>query len=229
MKSAILVAVSAVALMLPGAAFAQAAKASRSADQIVCELTGDCDKSAPDESQRIELPKEAAFSFTRPGQMKAATAVARQPQVAVARPSQPVRVTRTGRAQMASVAAVSMPVAAARAPAAAGIDMRITFGLGSAEMTSQGRAEVEAFAKALQLPALASRRFIVEGHTDASGDHDANVKLSQARADSVATYLASLGVGSERLTAKGYGPDKPLAGRASTSASNRRVQFVPAS
>jgi hypothetical protein len=35
-------------------------------------------------------------------------------------------------------------------------------------------------------------------------------QLAQARADSVKTYLVGKGIGSDRMEAKGYGPDKPI-------------------
>jgi len=67
----------------------------------------------------------------------------------------------------------------------------------------------------------------VEGHTDNTGKADANKKLSQKRADSVKEYLAGKGVDASRITAIGYGSEKPIdtnktpAGRAK----NRRVEL----
>ena len=67
----------------------------------------------------------------------------------------------------------------------------------------------------------------VQGHTDNVGKYEYNVDLSERRAQSVRTYLINQGVPAERLTAHGYGPDKPIednktkAGRAK----NRRVEF----
>ena len=67
----------------------------------------------------------------------------------------------------------------------------------------------------------------VQGHTDNVGKYEYNVDLSERRAQSVRTYLIEQGVPAERLTAHGYGPDKPIednktkAGRAI----NRRVEF----
>jgi len=45
----------------------------------------------------------------------------------------------------------------------------------------------------------------IEGHTDSQGDDVGNQALSQARAESVQTYLANGGVAPERLTATGFG------------------------
>jgi outer membrane protein OmpA-like peptidoglycan-associated protein len=55
-----------------------------------------------------------------------------------------------------------------------------------------------------------------------------NMRLSQERADSVRTYLIRKGVAKERITAKGYGPDKPDSdGKDPASlAKNRRVEFI---
>jgi OOP family OmpA-OmpF porin len=52
--------------------------------------------------------------------------------------------------------------------------------------------------------------------------------LSQRRAQSVVDYLVKKGVSPDRLTAKGYGPDRPIADNDTRvgRAKNRRVQFV---
>jgi outer membrane protein OmpA-like peptidoglycan-associated protein len=68
----------------------------------------------------------------------------------------------------------------------------------------------------------------VQGHTDSKGGHDMNMQLSQARAESVRDYLVKAGVASERLDAKGYGPDHPIRPNDTVQnrAKNRRVQFI---
>jgi OmpA-OmpF porin, OOP family len=72
------------------------------------------------------------------------------------------------------------------------------------------------------------KRVRVEGHTDDTGPHDVNVRLSKQRAESVRQYLANKGVNANRLSAEGYGPDKPLVEGTSDAArsKNRRVQFI---
>jgi outer membrane protein OmpA-like peptidoglycan-associated protein len=72
------------------------------------------------------------------------------------------------------------------------------------------------------------RRIEVQGHTDNTGTPDHNKILSEQRADAVRIWLAEHGVGSERLMARGYGQDKPLAPNvtAGNRAQNRRVQFL---
>jgi OOP family OmpA-OmpF porin len=49
----------------------------------------------------------------------------------------------------------------------------------------------------------------VQGHTDNVGGDDYNQKLSEARANSVMTWLTQHGVAAGRITAKGYGKTDP--------------------
>lgn len=69
----------------------------------------------------------------------------------------------------------------------------------------------------------------IQGHTDNVGKADANLKLSQARAEAVTKVLTTeYGVGAGQLTAKGYGDTKPAADNktAEGRANNRRVELV---
>ena len=67
----------------------------------------------------------------------------------------------------------------------------------------------------------------IGGHTDSTGNADFNRKLSQQRAESVLKYIASKGIKKDRLEAKGFGPDVPIADNATPDgqAANRRVEF----
>ncbi|MBF0358253.1 MAG: OmpA family protein [Magnetococcales bacterium] len=69
----------------------------------------------------------------------------------------------------------------------------------------------------------------VQGHTDSRGSYKMNKNLSQARAEAVVGYLLDRGINPMRLTAKGYGPDKPIADNATRAgrAANRRVELKP--
>lgn len=106
------------------------------------------------------------------------------------------------------------------------LDMRVTFALGSADMTEQARAEAREFARALQSPKLATMKFKVEGHTDAIGNRDYNLDLSKRRAQAVVDYLVAQGADGSRLIANGYGFDRPRPGLAPTASGNRRVEFA---
>lgn len=67
----------------------------------------------------------------------------------------------------------------------------------------------------------------IEGHTSAEGSRELNMRLSMERANAVKRYLESKGIEPARLTAQGFGPDKPLnEGRTSEEkAKNRRVEL----
>ncbi len=69
----------------------------------------------------------------------------------------------------------------------------------------------------------------VDGHTDNVGKPEANLKLSQERADAVVKYLvAKKAVDGKRLSAKGFGDSKPIADNKTKKgqAKNRRVDFT---
>ena len=67
----------------------------------------------------------------------------------------------------------------------------------------------------------------VEGHTDNRGRDEANLRLSQQRADSVRRYLLNGGIAPDRLTAEGFGEIRPIEDNATQAgrAANRRVEF----
>jgi outer membrane protein OmpA-like peptidoglycan-associated protein len=71
-------------------------------------------------------------------------------------------------------------------------------------------------------------KFSVEGHTDSDGETAPNQKLSEARAKSVMDKMVELGISADRLTSKGHGESKPMAGNDTPEgkAQNRRVEFV---
>ncbi len=67
----------------------------------------------------------------------------------------------------------------------------------------------------------------ITGHTDSTGSKAYNQPLSERRAQSVASYLATQGVSSSRAFSEGRGFDQPIAnnGTASGRAQNRRVEL----
>ncbi len=71
------------------------------------------------------------------------------------------------------------------------------------------------------------REIIVEGHTDNVGERRYNYNLSKRRAKSVSSYLKSK-LGHDKLSYRGYGPDKPLVDNTTEKnrAKNRRVEII---
>jgi outer membrane protein OmpA-like peptidoglycan-associated protein len=72
-----------------------------------------------------------------------------------------------------------------------------------------------------------SLRVEIGGHTDNTGNYDANVSLSLARAKSIKQILVVRGISAKRIIAKGYGPDFPIATNETVDgrARNRRIEF----
>jgi outer membrane protein OmpA-like peptidoglycan-associated protein len=72
------------------------------------------------------------------------------------------------------------------------------------------------------------RRVRIEGHTDSSGNRNANQVLSQRRAEAVRRALIEEGVDGGRLEALGMGQDFPVASNDTPEgrARNRRVEIV---
>jgi outer membrane protein OmpA-like peptidoglycan-associated protein len=68
---------------------------------------------------------------------------------------------------------------------------------------------------------------LIEGHTDSAGPDSYNMDLSKRRAQSVANYLISSGIGSDRFTVKWYGESQPRADNSTAEgkAKNRRVEL----
>ncbi len=189
--------------------------AKKPAAQTAQPAPGECEKKGmvTGEDGVCEPTKNArGFSLPTRANMKAASA----PAPMAARTSAPA--TRPTR--LASTAPMrSAPVAAAPTVKK---DLLITFKLGSSELTDQAKANAKVFAQAVNSPALADAKFDLSGYTDASGDKDKNLSLSQARAASLKSFLVSQGVSDARLEAHGYGASEFTA--APMSPLNRRVE-----
>lgn len=95
----------------------------------------------------------------------------------------------------------------------------ITFATGKADITPESEQILMQALKTLQTyPEISVE---IGGHTDDVGSATSNQKLSQRRADAVKGWLVSKGISTDRITAVGYGEDKPRV--ANDSADNRRL------
>ena len=67
----------------------------------------------------------------------------------------------------------------------------------------------------------------VRGYTDASGNEKQNIRLSQKRAEKVSKALQIRGISPEKISAKGFGSQKPIASNNTPEGrkQNRRVEI----
>lgn len=129
-------------------------------------------------------------------------------------------------APAAPVAAAAPVVAAAPKPVPESVVLKgVNFATDSAQLTAGSSKTLDEAAAALIR--RSEVRAEVAGHTDNRGSAQHNRTLSQRRAETVMRYLVSKGVEPARLTARGYGPDAPIADNGSESgrAANRRVEL----
>jgi outer membrane protein OmpA-like peptidoglycan-associated protein/tetratricopeptide (TPR) repeat protein len=84
----------------------------------------------------------------------------------------------------------------------------VFFDIGKSDLKPESIAEVENIRELLVRDA--HLRVQINGHTDNSGNAATNKALSLKRASSVVDYLVKHGVATSRLTAKGYGSDRPI-------------------
>jgi OOP family OmpA-OmpF porin len=102
---------------------------------------------------------------------------------------------------------------------------RVSFLHSSAKLTEKAKQKLERTAEILiQNPDF---QVEVQAFTDSGGTEANNQVLSDARADSVTSYLIGKGINGTRLVSKGYGETKPITDNDSVGgrAENRRVEF----
>jgi outer membrane protein OmpA-like peptidoglycan-associated protein len=105
----------------------------------------------------------------------------------------------------------------------------VLFVTGKSELLPAAQDQLTLVAKAIQDQGEI-KPVVVEGYTDSVGSDTANMKLSQARADAVRSFLVSKGLPSDKLSAVGHGKSNPIAPNdtADGRANNRRVEIVVA-
>lgn len=84
----------------------------------------------------------------------------------------------------------------------------IFYDVGKSDLKSESIAEVENIRELLV--ANANLRVQINGHTDNSGNAASNKVLSLKRATAVIAYLTQKGIAPSRLSAKGYGSERPI-------------------
>ena len=120
---------------------------------------------------------------------------------------------------------VAGTAAASAQPARANI--LVTFVTNSSDLTGSAKKALDVLAAAMKSDKLAAVKFTIEGHADPRGSEDANLKLSQARAESVREYLlASHGLAADRIDAVGKGSSALMKPSEPAAPENRRVTIV---
>ncbi|WP_317930765.1 OmpA family protein [Halioxenophilus sp. WMMB6] len=107
------------------------------------------------------------------------------------------------------------------------VTLKVQFANNSDEVPEAYMGEVEKVATFMR--EYVNTSVVIEGHTDDRGAASYNQALSERRAKSVASLLTSrFGIAAERVSAVGYGEEKPLVDNdtAENRATNRRVVAV---
>jgi outer membrane protein OmpA-like peptidoglycan-associated protein len=84
----------------------------------------------------------------------------------------------------------------------------IFFDVGKSELKTQSVAELEKILDLLK--SNGHLKVQINGHTDNTGNVTMNKSLSLKRASSVVEYLVGKGVDSNRVSAKGFGSERPI-------------------
>jgi outer membrane protein OmpA-like peptidoglycan-associated protein len=106
------------------------------------------------------------------------------------------------------------------------IALYINFDTGKSDIKPESMGTIEQIATVLK--AHPDLKVSIEGHTDNVGTPQSNKTLSQERAKSVMSAVAQKGIAANRMTAVGWGQEKPIADNRSEEgkAKNRRVEVV---
>ncbi len=118
-------------------------------------------------------------------------------------------------------------VEASDPPPATGVQFKVQFAFGSAELTDEARAVLNELGTALNSDQLSPYRFRITGHTDAVGENRFNLSLSEQRARAVQNYLATnFGISRSRLESVGLGETMLLVPENPSADANRRVEIM---
>jgi outer membrane protein OmpA-like peptidoglycan-associated protein len=107
------------------------------------------------------------------------------------------------------------------------ITIAIAFEFNSSQISPDSFKAVGLIADALNSPYLQNYRFLITGNTDAVGNREYNLKLSQERAEAIREALINpFGINPARLEVVGLGEEQLLDPAHPDAAENRRVQLI---
>jgi OOP family OmpA-OmpF porin len=103
----------------------------------------------------------------------------------------------------------------------------VQFDFDSANIRPDSFRALGLMADALYHPYLQGYRFLIVGHTDAKGNREYNLKLSERRANAIREALVNpFGISAARIEAVGLGEEQLLNPSKPEAAENRRVQLI---
>ena len=114
----------------------------------------------------------------------------------------------------------------AGAPPPSSVAFMIKFEYDSVSIEDVSRPYLDALGDMLNFAQLKGKTLQIEGHADAAGDAQYNLRLSEARALSIKRYLQSVhGIAAARLNTMGYGETKLIDPSRPYAEVNRRAEF----
>lgn len=114
-------------------------------------------------------------------------------------------------------------------PALEPLEASVTFAETGGELSEAALADLAAIMESEQM--AAGGAIVLRGHTDSTGDDEANLRVSERRAEMVRDWLVEQGVAEDRITVIAIGEQRPIAPNANLDgtpdeagrAANRRV------
>lgn len=191
-------------------AAADAAEAKRKADEAAAEAQRQADAAAAEAKQKADAAIAAQEAARKQAEAQKAAAEKEKQELRERLLQQFNRVlptTDTGRGLVVNMGDV-------------------LFATGKADLNTDAKiALAKLTGIVLNYPSL---KLAIGGYTDSTGSADFNIRLSQARADSVLDFLATQGLDSSVLSSQGYGMDDPVADNSTAQGrqKNRRVEIV---
>ncbi len=171
---------------------------------------------APSAEQMIEQLKAPRTRGLRNLTVESVPAGVQEPAAVAATPATGVQGGTASTAATAVVAPAPRP----------SLSLLIQFDFNSATIRPESQQSLLNLAQALQSAELKDFSFAVEGHTDAKGSADYNLRLSEQRAQAVKRFLAEQGVAQLRLSASGKGATQLANAAQPFAPENRRVRIV---
>ena len=131
-----------------------------------------------------------------------------------------------GATNRSGVAAVDLGNATQQQAGPAGLTKVLYFDYDSFVVKPEFQSVLDGHARFLK--ANASRRIVIEGHTDERGGREYNLALGQKRSEAVRRALGLLGVPDAQIEAVSFGKEKPAASGADEAsfAKNRRAELA---